>query len=60
MDGARFEVTRALYEAALKDWATPQDIHAAWFDDGKVLVNPQPLSVQRGPEPDGSSSGEPS
>jgi hypothetical protein len=49
MDSVRFETTCALYEAALKDSATPQDIHAAWFDDRKVLVTPQPLSVRRGP-----------
>ncbi len=51
MDGSRFEATSALYEAALNDSATPQDIHAAWLDDAKVEVNPSPLSVRRGPDP---------
>jgi hypothetical protein len=49
--GSCFEATCARYEAALKDSATPQDIHAAWFDDGKWEVNPNPLSVRQGPAP---------
>jgi hypothetical protein len=51
MDGIRFEAACARYEAVLKDSATPQDIHAAWFDNGKVEVNPHPLSIRQSPEP---------
>jgi hypothetical protein len=48
---SRFEAACARYEAALKDSATPQDIHAAWLVDGKVEVNPLPLSICQSSEP---------
>jgi hypothetical protein len=48
MDGNQFGVACARYEAALKDSATPQDIHAAWLGDGQGEINPHPLSVRQG------------
>jgi hypothetical protein len=49
VDGNQFEASPVRYQAALKDSATPQDIHAAWLEDGKCEANPHPLSVRQGP-----------
>lgn len=46
LDGSRFEAAYARYEATLRDWAMPQDIHCAWLGNQKIEVNPHPLSVQ--------------
>jgi hypothetical protein len=48
MDAGFFEAACARYEAILKDWSIPQDIHAAWVGDGRVDVNPHPLIIQHG------------
>jgi hypothetical protein len=51
LDEGCFGAAYAHYEAALKDWTTPQDIHFGCLVDEKVLVHPQPLSVRHAPRP---------
>ena len=51
MDDKHIDAACARYEATLKDWATPQDVHRGQLTDDGIGIEENPLNVHVPPKP---------